>query len=51
MSGSGAAYGVKGGQAVVGTGRLGRGRDVDGSSGGGTGGGGGGADETVTETD
>ena len=37
MSDSGASSGVKGGQAVVGTGQLGLGRDVDGISGGGTG--------------
>ena len=42
MSGGGEASGVTGGQAVVGTGRLGLGRDVDGGSGGGTGGGRGG---------
>ena len=42
MSGGGAEAGVKGDQAVVGSGRIGCGGDVDGASGGRTYGGGGG---------
>ena len=51
MSGGREAYGVMGGQAVVGTGRLGLERDVDRGSGGVTYGGGEEADGMVPETE